>query len=63
MMGTLRHPIRTAEREAEHLRDVADEGRSAATPVILIGTWVVAAAVLVAVAVTLALMVAYLVTH
>ena len=44
----LRHPIRAAEREAEHLREVVEEGESAATPAILIGTWLVVAVVLVA---------------
>jgi hypothetical protein len=61
--NVLRHPIRTAERQAEHLRQVADEGQSAATPVILIATWLVVAGLLVAAAVTLALVVAYLVTR
>lgn len=59
--GTLRHPIRSAEREAEHLREIADAGESAATPVILIGMWIVVAASLVGLAVTLATLAAYLV--
>jgi cytochrome c553 len=33
----VRHPIRTAEHAVEHLRHVADEGESAATPAILAG--------------------------
>jgi hypothetical protein len=59
----LRHPIRSAEREAAHLKDVADEGESAATPAILIATWVVVAALLVATAVSLALLAAYLIAR
>jgi hypothetical protein len=61
--AALRHPLRSAEREAAHLKDVADEGRSAATPAILIGTWIVVAGVLVASAVGLALLAAYLLTR
>ena len=61
--AALRHPFRSAEREAAHLKDVADEGRSAATPAILIGTWVVVAGVLVASAVGVALLAAYLLTR
>ena len=59
----LRHPLRSAEREAAHLRDVADEGESAATPAILIATWLVFAGLLVASAVSLALLAAYLLTR
>ena len=33
--GFVRHPIRTAVHEAEHLHELADEGESAATPAIL----------------------------
>jgi hypothetical protein len=61
--AALRHPLRSAEREAAHLRDVADEGRSAATPAILIGAWIVVAGMLVASAVGLALLAAYLLTR
>jgi hypothetical protein len=42
---------------------VAEEGESAATPAILIATWVVAAGLLVASAVGLALLAAYLLTR
>jgi hypothetical protein len=52
--STLRHPLRAAERELRHFRDVADKGESAATPLILIATWIVVAALLVSAAVTLA---------
>ena len=31
----VRHPIRATVHEAEHLRDVAAEGKSAATPAII----------------------------
>jgi hypothetical protein len=33
----IRHPIRPTMEEAAHLRDVADDGESAATPAILAG--------------------------
>ena len=33
----IRHPIRAAEHELEHLRDVANEGKSATTPAIVAG--------------------------
>jgi hypothetical protein len=59
---TLRHPIQAAEHEAEHLREIVEEGESETTLAILIGTWIVVI-VLVAVVVTAALLVAYLVTH
>ena len=58
---TLRHPIQAAEHEAEHLREIVEEGESEATLAIRIGTWIVI--VLVAVVLTAALLVAYLVTH
>ena len=58
-----RHPIRSAEREAEHLREIADAGESAATPLILIGTWIVVAVSLVALAVALATLAAYLIAR
>jgi hypothetical protein len=60
---TVRHPIQAAEHEAEHLREIVEEGESGATLAILIGTWLVVVVVLVAVVVTLAFLVAYLVTH
>jgi hypothetical protein len=33
-----RHPFRRAEAEAEHLREVGEEGESPETPVIVVGT-------------------------
>jgi hypothetical protein len=33
----VRHPIAATVREASHLREIADEGESAATPAILAG--------------------------
>jgi hypothetical protein len=32
-----RHPIHAVEEEAEHLRDVAEEGESPRTPAIVVG--------------------------
>jgi len=32
-----RHPVRATEHEAAHVRDIANEGESAATPAILVG--------------------------
>lgn len=61
--GVLRHPIRSAEREADHLREIAKEGESAATPLILIGTCMVVAALLVSLVVTFTFGVADLVTR
>ncbi len=59
----LRHPIQAAEHEAEHLREIVEEGESETTLAILVGTWIVVVIVLVAVVVTASLLVAYLVTH
>jgi len=58
----LRHPLRTAEHEVEHLMEIAKEGESAATPAILTVTWIVIVLPLVAIVVGLAFGVAYLVT-
>jgi hypothetical protein len=33
----IHHPIRVAAHEATHLREIADEGESVATPAILVG--------------------------
>jgi hypothetical protein len=33
--SVVRHPIRTTVHDAEHLRDIAAEGQSAATPAII----------------------------
>jgi hypothetical protein len=60
---TLRHPIRSAEHEAEHLREIVEEGESGATLAILIGTWIVVVVFLVGVVVATAFVVAYLVTR
>jgi cobalamin biosynthesis protein CobD/CbiB len=62
-VGSIRHPIRAAEHEAEHLRRIVREGESAATPLILIGAWIALVVPLVALVVGLALLIAYLVTH
>jgi hypothetical protein len=37
----LRHPIGATVHEADHLREIADEGESPATPVILAGAAIV----------------------
>ena len=58
---TIRNPIQAAEHEAEHLREIVEEGESEATLAIVIGTWIVVVVLLVAVVVTAALLVAYLV--
>jgi len=55
----LRHPIHAAEHEVEHLAEVADEGESPATPLIVIaGISVVVLAI-----VALLIGVAFLVAH
>jgi len=59
----LRHPIHAAEHEAEHLRQIAEEGESAATPAIIGGTVIAFAALTLAVILTLALGIAYLATR
>ena len=59
----VRHPIRAVERAAEHLHVVADEGKSPATPAILIGGVALVAAVLTAVVIALAFGIAYFVTR
>ena len=61
--SALRHPLRAAGRDAEHLREIVEEGTSEATPLILVGIWVVVAALLVAVVVTLALVAAHVLAH
>ncbi len=58
----LRHPLRAAEQEVEHLRRIVDDGQSAATPAILIGTWIALVVPLVAIVVGVAFGAAYLVT-
>ncbi len=56
-----RHPLRSAHRELSRLGSVALEGRSAATPLILVGVWLAVLLVLVPLVVAFALLVAYLV--
>ena len=53
--GALRRVLEAAEREAEHLRGIAEEGESGATPAILIGLWIAVVVPLVAAVVALAL--------
>jgi len=50
----LRRPLEAAEREAGHLRDIAEEGESGATPAILIGMWIAVVVPLVAAVIALA---------
>jgi quinohemoprotein ethanol dehydrogenase len=57
------HPIQAAEREVEHLRDVAVKGESPATPAILAGGVLAVAVPLAALMIVLALGIAYLVTR
>jgi len=59
----LRHPIRAAEHEAEHLRQVAEKGESAATPAIIGGTVIAFVAMILAVILTLAIGIGYLATR
>jgi mono/diheme cytochrome c family protein len=59
----LRHPIHAAVHEAEHLREIAEKGESAATPAIIGGTVIVFAALILALILTLALGIAYLATR
>jgi mono/diheme cytochrome c family protein len=58
----LRHPVQAAEHEAEHLRRIVDEGKSEATPAILIGTWIAFVVPLVAIVIAIAFGTAYLIT-
>jgi hypothetical protein len=52
-----RHPIQAAEGEAEHLREVAAEGQSAATPVIVVAALLVSLILIVAAVIALAFVV------
>jgi hypothetical protein len=54
-----RHPIKAAEHEVEHLAEVAEEGESDKTPLIVIGTILVVSALIVAVVLALALVIAH----
>jgi hypothetical protein len=60
---SFRHPISAAEREAVHLYRVASEGRSEATPLILVGTWLVILVPLVSLVIALAILVAHLIAR
>jgi hypothetical protein len=62
-LDVLHHPLHAAEHEIEHLWSLAAEGESAATPVILIGTWIAVVVPLVLAVVGIALVVAYLITR
>jgi hypothetical protein len=57
-----RHPLRSTEHEVEKLKEIAETGESAATPVILTVTWIAIVLPLVAIVVALAFGAAYLVT-
>ena len=57
------HPIRSAEHEVEHLREVADEGESAATPAILTGGLLAVLIAIVAILIGVASLAAYLATR
>jgi hypothetical protein len=56
-----RHPLRSARRDLGRLRSTATEGRSAATPLILVGAWLAVLLVLVPLVVAFATLVARLV--
>jgi mono/diheme cytochrome c family protein len=58
----LRHPLESAEHEVARLKEIVDDGKSAATPAILAVTWIAIVLPLLAVVVALAYGVAYLVT-
>ena len=58
---SVRHPLRTVRREAEHLKEIADRGEGASTPAILAVTWMAIALPLIAVVIGLAFGLAYLV--
>jgi alcohol dehydrogenase (cytochrome c) len=57
------HPIQAAEHELEHLQDVAEEGKSPATPVILGGTLILILIPIVALLIGASFLTAYLVTR
>jgi hypothetical protein len=57
--SALRHPIHAAEHEVEHLAEVAEEGESPATPLIVI----VAVSVVVFAVIALLIGAAFLVAH
>ena len=53
----LRHPLRVAHDQVEHLVDVADLGESAATPAVIVGGLAVLLVALVAAVITVAVLV------
>jgi outer membrane protein assembly factor BamB len=59
----LPHPIQAAEHEVEHLHDVAEEGKSPATPAILGGTLILILIPIVAILIAASFLTAYLVTR
>jgi cytochrome c5 len=61
--SNLPHPIQAAEHELEHLQDVAEEGKSPATPAILGGTLIVILIPIVALLIGASFLTAYLVTR
>jgi hypothetical protein len=59
----LRHPVHAAEHEVEHLAEVAEEGESAATPLIVIVAVSLVAIVVVALLIGGALLAAHYATN
>ena len=59
----LRHPVHAAEHEVEHLADVAEEGESPATPLIVIVAVGLVALVVVAVLIAAAFLAAHYATN
>src|SRR6476659_7538770 len=60
---SLRHPVTAAEHEVEHLRAVADEGESGATPAILTGRVMAIVLPIVVIIIGLSLFAAHIVTR
>jgi outer membrane protein assembly factor BamB len=60
---SLRHPVTAAEHEVEHLRAVADEGESGATPAILTGRVMAIVLPIVVIIIGLSLLAAHIVTR
>lgn len=59
----LAHPIEAAEHEVEHLVEVADEGKSPATPAILTGGLIAVLIPVIAILIGASFLTAYLVTR
>ena len=59
----LRHPVHAAEHEVEHLADIAEEGESPATPLIVIVAVGLVALVVVAVLIAAAFLAAHYATN